>query len=450
MHISSMENMDRCYRRFVAGTELESRERVVVLDLGGADVNGSYRDVFRGPQYDYRGADLVAGEGVAIVLESAYEIPLEDASVDIVLSGQMLEHCEFFWKSFEEMVRVLKPSGFIFLIAPSAGPIHRYPVDCYRFYPDAYAALARYTDCEMVDVWMDERGPWNDLTGIFRKKGAPALPAAAQPAHDAEPPFAGRGSDEEEAAKGSVSTFEVLEKLHTALKPESYFEIGARDARGLSLAHCPALGIGPHAGALGALPENIRTVAAASGDFFFEHRGKPALDTPPDLVFLDGARFFETMLLDFMQVERLSRPSTLVVVNNVLPAHAAQGARERRTALWAGDVWKLHETLRRQRPDLVLTLLDTHPTGLLLICGLDPHDDSLWKGYNAVIDEYGGGSAVPPEVLSRAAALAPEPALLSALGKVLRQERGRGPRVFRVRKKLQKLQKLFASDAAHA
>ena len=443
MHVSSMQNMDRCYRRFLSGTEIERRERVTVLDLGGADVNGSYRDLFRAPQYDYLGADLVAGEGVAIVLESPYEIPLEDASVDIVLSGQMLEHCEFFWKSFEEMVRVLKPDGFLFLIAPSAGPVHRYPVDCYRFYPDAYAALARYTGCELVDVWKDERGPWHDLVGVFRRRGAPALRAAALPARDVEPaPPALCGADEEEAARGSLSTLAVLEKLHASLKPEAYFEIGARDGGSLALARCSALAVGPHAAALGNLPANIRTVSAASDDFFFEHRDKPVMERAPDLVFLDGTRLLEHVLLDFMQAERMSRPSTVIVVNNVLPAHPAQAARARHTQRWAGDVWRLHEILLVQRPDLVLSLLDASPTGLLLIGALNPRDETLWESYDWILDEYGRRQgAVPPDVLARRDAVAPAPEFLAAFGRVLRREREEegGPRTSRVRKKLRRL-----------
>jgi SAM-dependent methyltransferase len=143
MHASSMENMARCYQRYVVGSALEQQRRVRVLDLGGSDVNGSYRDIFAHPRYAYTAADIAAGPGVHLVLQDPYRLPIEDGSVDIIISGQMLEHCEFFWLTFAEMVRVLAPGGFIFLIAPSAGPEHRYPVDCYRFYPDAYRALAR-------------------------------------------------------------------------------------------------------------------------------------------------------------------------------------------------------------------------------------------------------------------------------------------------------------------
>ena len=64
---------------------------------------------------------------------------------------------------------MVKPDGFIILIVPSAAPIHRYPVDCYRFYPDAFVALAKYTGIKVVDIWLDERDPWKDLVGVFSK-----------------------------------------------------------------------------------------------------------------------------------------------------------------------------------------------------------------------------------------------------------------------------------------
>ena len=127
MHASSLENMEKCYRRYIAGGPLEARAETIVLDVGGADLNGSYRDLFANPPFRYRAADLGPGPGVDIVLDDPYRFPLPDWSVDIVISGQALEHAEFFWRMFEEMVRVLRPEGFIFLIAPSGGPIRRSP-----------------------------------------------------------------------------------------------------------------------------------------------------------------------------------------------------------------------------------------------------------------------------------------------------------------------------------
>jgi SAM-dependent methyltransferase len=134
-----MENMQRCLRWY--GPDRPVR----VVDLGSAAVNGSYRELF-GDKTEYIGLDLESGPGVDMVLADPYRLPFADASIDLVVSGQMLEHCPNFWRVFTEISRVLKTEGLAFIIAPSAGPIHRYPVDCYRFYPDSYCKFARNND----------------------------------------------------------------------------------------------------------------------------------------------------------------------------------------------------------------------------------------------------------------------------------------------------------------
>lgn len=442
MHPSSFENMQKCYRRFVAGTELEARDRVAVLDVGGADVNGSYRDVFRKSCFDYLGADIGEGEGVSIVLEDPYNIPLEDVSVDIVLSGQMLEHCEFFWQSFAEMIRVLKPDGFLFLIAPSAGPIHRYPVDCYRFYPDAFRALARFADRDVVDIWHDERGPWNDLVGVFRRKGAPVLRrlddasaaekdthAPVQPGFD---PAVDQGAPEEEVVAGQVPYLDVLAKLHEVLEPRNYLEIGIRHGKSLSLARCDAVGVDPQPEPTMPLPQRTRIVATTSDDFFDDVDAVAALGAP-DFVFIDGMHLFEFALRDFMNVERNSHPATIVVVDDVCPNHPIQAARDRRTRVWTGDVWKLRDCLARVRPDLFLLTLDTSPTGLLVIAGLDRKNRVLWEQYNPIVRRYASDDLqVPQDVLSRNGAVPAIEPLLAKLGEAARTARdGRtNPRQF--------------------
>jgi len=85
----------------------------------------------------------------------------------------MFEHVEFFWLTWLQMVRVLKSNGFIFLIAPSRGPEHRHPVDCWRFYPDSYRALAKFGGLELMEVSTDlendAAGQWGDTVGVYRK-----------------------------------------------------------------------------------------------------------------------------------------------------------------------------------------------------------------------------------------------------------------------------------------
>lgn len=169
MHNSSYEHMADLVARF-----LDRETALKVVDIGSTDINGSYRTLFKNTRWDYHGVDLEAAPGVDVVLASPYLLPFASRSVDLVISGQAFEHVEFFWMSWLEMVRVLKPGGRIFLIAPSRGPEHRYPQDCWRFYPDGYRALAKFGGCKLVEVstdWEPHPDPgseaWGDTVGVF-------------------------------------------------------------------------------------------------------------------------------------------------------------------------------------------------------------------------------------------------------------------------------------------
>ncbi|MGD0764115.1 MAG: methyltransferase domain-containing protein [Roseiarcus sp.] len=406
MHASSYENMQKCYQRHIVGSPLEGQAQVRVLDVGGADVNGSYRTIFARPRFAYSVADIQAGPGVQIVCEDPYRLPLDDRSMDIVVSGQMLEHCEFFWLTFAEMVRVLRPGGFLFLIAPSSGPVHRYPVDCYRFYPDAYRALARYASCALLDVWLDERGPWRDLVGVFQRHGVP-LSSPPLPEEVAIPPEAiPPASPEEEAIQGDVPYLAVLEDLHRAINPRCYLEIGVRHGRSLGLARGLAVGVDPNPALDEPLPEGTRLVESTS-DAFFDGLTADALPAPVDFAFIDGLHHVDAALRDFMHIERIAAPGAIVAIDDILPNHPTQAERNRRSRVWTGDVWKLTQILRQYRPDLTLALLDTAPSGCLLVSGLDPQNRILWDGYNSIVRQALSWGAPPEEILGRRGALSP-------------------------------------------
>lgn len=171
MHSSSYQHMAQMVSR-----HLNPEQALSILDIGSYDVNGSYRDLFAQDAWHYSGADLEAGPNVDLVLEDPYRLPFPSGSVDVVVSGQAFEHVEFFWLAWLEMERVLKPGGLILLIAPSRGPEHRHPVDCWRFYPDGYAALAKYAELELLEANTDwepdadkDSALWGDTVGAFRK-----------------------------------------------------------------------------------------------------------------------------------------------------------------------------------------------------------------------------------------------------------------------------------------
>jgi SAM-dependent methyltransferase len=404
MHASSMENMWRCYWTYVAGGPSDARSEPLVLDIGSFDVNGTYREVFERPPFRYVGVDMAPGPGVDIVLSDPYRIPFSDGSIDIVISGQAFEHCEFFWRLFDEMVRVLRPDGWIFLIAPSAGGIHRYPVDCYRFYPDAFAALAKHAGAVLIKSWIDELGPWRDLVGVFRRADAPPF----EPRSLRQIPYVSGwngalGTEEEEAVGGGVSYLQVLDRLHRELAPAHYLEIGVRHGASLALARGPATGVDPAPALDRELPSTTEVFALTSDDFFAQHLG----ETAPDLCFIDGMHLFEYALRDFMNAERCAAPGAIVIIDAIFPNHAVQGQRERRTRAWAGDIWRLVEVLRRYRPDLFLMPLDVCPAGLLLVAGFDPANRVLWDAYNPIVREAGSFVGPSPKVIKRQNAVDP-------------------------------------------
>lgn len=418
MHASSAENMAFA----LAGVDhhLLSADRTSceVLDLGSMDVNGSYRSLLTDPRVRYTGADLEAGPGVDLVLDDPNHLPFEDASFDLVLSGQMLEHAAQFWVSFAEMRRVLRPDGVLIVIAPSSGPIHSYPVDCYRFYPDAYRTLAALNGLHLLSVHLDERGPWKDLVGVFSPQRL-AL-QSPDPRRAAVAPLSESSdevvSPETEVRRGAVPYLEVLDQLHQTLQPAHYLEIGVRRGASLALARCRGTAIDPDPD-VDVLAEG-HVLHQLTSDAYFREVGH-VLDPPPELCFIDGLHVFEQALRDVMNCERASTRGGVLILDDVLPNHPAQAARTRSTTVWSGDVWKIVPVLRRYRPDLDLQLIDADPCGLLIIRNLDPDNRVLWESYNPIVREWSRDLDPPAEVLERvgaapglvAAAPEPEPLL---------------------------------------
>ena len=381
-----------------------------VVDLGAMNVNGSYRELFAADT-DYVGVDLEPGPGVQVVLGDVYRLPFEDDSVDLVITGQMLEHCAHFWRVFTEIARILKPEGLAFIIAPSSGPVHRYPVDCYRFYPDSYQALADWSGLRLIHSWTDERGPWHDIVGVFQKGGnlrpvkePPAESVAANMSQDLH------SDPAVEARSGARHYLQVLGDLHAMIGPKRYLEIGVRKGASLALAGCPAIAVDPDPHPdLKTDGSAIRFYRCTSDDFFFFYGGD-VFDQPVDLAFIDGMHLAEFVYRDFMNVERVMDRSGVIVVDDIFPNHPLQGERERQSKVWSGDVWRFADRLAQKRPDLHLTWLDAAPTGLLLISNLNPRDRSMWEEYNSsmrqIADE--AGAEIPERILKRHDAIDPD------------------------------------------
>ncbi|HKR98098.1 MAG TPA: class I SAM-dependent methyltransferase [Candidatus Dormibacteraeota bacterium] len=219
---------------------------------------------------------------------------------------------------------------------------------------------------------------------------------------------------------------DFLGRVHEVLEPPTYLEIGVRHGDSLALTRTVSVGIDPEFNLRVELPDGVSLFEEPSDDYFA--RADPLAPfggTPIGLSFIDGLHWSEFALRDFVNVEQHSRWTTAVVFDDIFPGDVRMAGRNRRTRKWTGDVFKILGFLEKHRPDLVCLRIDTQPTGLLLVLGLDPHSDALNRHYDEMLGEAlsEDPQEVPPAVLERREALDPETVLRGSFWKVLRDAR---------------------------
>jgi SAM-dependent methyltransferase len=170
MHATAYENCIKFYNKYVLEL-INENITLKVLDFGSYNVNGCLRPIFQ--KCEYIGIDMSAGPNVDIV-SLGDKTPFEDKSVDIITSSSNFEHDDCFWMTFLEMCRILKPGGLIYINAPSDGPYHGFPGDCWRFYADSWKGLAKWGNknghnIQLIESYVDKGSPWRDSVGIFKQ-----------------------------------------------------------------------------------------------------------------------------------------------------------------------------------------------------------------------------------------------------------------------------------------
>src|SRR5271170_457805 len=80
-----------------------------IVEIGSYDLCGGPMKSVSPPGCTYTGMDLCGGNGVDVVMADPYHIPALSNHYDAAVSTSTFEHIEFFWLSFLEMVRVVKP-----------------------------------------------------------------------------------------------------------------------------------------------------------------------------------------------------------------------------------------------------------------------------------------------------------------------------------------------------
>jgi methyltransferase family protein len=211
-----------------------------------------------------------------------------------------------------------------------------------------------------------------------------------------------------------ASRYALLDQLHQLIKPRGYLEVGVQNGGSLALAQCDALGIDPVPMIVPGTVSDTTRVQVAESDFFFQHLDSLGYMLPSiiDLAFIDGMHLVEYALRDFINIEALSHPKTVIVFDDVLPYSAAIATREQPLGDWTGDVWRVMNVFNIYRKDLRVMQVDTQPTGSLVVFNVDPSSTVLRTNLPHIETMIHAQSPTPPDwVLNRSEAISMTDAL---------------------------------------
>jgi hypothetical protein len=243
---------------------------------------------------------------------------------------------------------------------------------------------------------------------------APQTPASQTPASDAPgPELAPSGYpvypfDPDRFPQPTLTRHELLTGLHEVVQPRTYLEIGVDDGRSLTLSRARTIGVDPSFQITNPVRADLLLSRSTSDDFFSGPEAAEFLDrTPLDLAFIDGMHLAEFAYRDFVNVEKLAGPGSVIVLDDMLPRTAHEAARDRYTDSWAGDVYKVMAVLREWRPELAVIPVNTFPTGTLLVFGADPDSTVLADHYDELLPALRSADPqdVPDGVLDRSDAV---------------------------------------------
>jgi hypothetical protein len=289
------------------------------------------------------------------------------------------------------------------------------------------APLGSPAQPHVTDVWESPFGSSFETITSFRF-GA-AIPecqtdltlALATPVQNSFPPDV---PEEVEHGAGTLDCYEFLVDLHKYVEPRFYTEIGVEYGASLKLAQCPALGIDP-APQLSVPIAAQHSLSYTTSDDYFRLADTSTMKSI-DLCYIDGMHQIEFALKDFMNMERFCHTGSVVIVDDIYPAHPLQGERIRQSRYWTGDIWKIIPILQLHRPDLIVMPVDTDPTGSLMVLGLDPTNNVLWDHFDSIIDHaINTMTEVPESIIERTEKFDPRARLMKKIFKLIRKHRGK-------------------------
>lgn len=103
----------------------------------------------------YIGIDIEQNSQHAVhLIADITAVPRADASCDVVLCSEVLEHVPDTLSAFRELARLVRPGGKVILTTPFAYPLHEEPYDFVRLTPYQVRRCARNSGLDVVELML--------------------------------------------------------------------------------------------------------------------------------------------------------------------------------------------------------------------------------------------------------------------------------------------------------
>ena len=148
--------------------DLEKKNKnLKILDFGSGNLRWSkfFKNFINFETSDIENSDgTFFNEKYDIILKND-KISRQDNTYDVIISIKVLEHVENPNKVFEELSRVLKKDGVLYVSVPGLFPLHFEPHNYYNFTPYSLKKLGEKNNLEIISI--KEEGGGFYLIGIL-------------------------------------------------------------------------------------------------------------------------------------------------------------------------------------------------------------------------------------------------------------------------------------------
>ncbi len=137
-----------------------------VLEIGSKDYGNtsSFRNIY--PENEYVGLDMESGKGVDIIQDLTTGIgELQEKYFDLIICCSVLEHVKKPWVMAENLQRLLKPGGVLYISVPWVWRYHAYPDDYFRFSWRGIIELFQDLECKNACYSTNVQGEIVEITG---------------------------------------------------------------------------------------------------------------------------------------------------------------------------------------------------------------------------------------------------------------------------------------------